>query len=127
MQLKKYELNVADKDIESQANEDVATFEGNNVYQIYPLDFGGYLAIEPDQIHCYKRRVKTKVVSKKLRKHMKIKAISRIDKYNSETKLTTEGNNIMRYIFATDNGELYMLAFCLDYISLVHSIGMVNQ
>jgi hypothetical protein len=63
---------------------------------------------------------------RKLRKPMKIVTICNIDKYNSETRLTEEGNNIMRYLFATENGELYMLAFYLDHLHLVAGISNVN-
>lgn len=119
LQLKRYELNIGDKDIETSAVEDIATFESLNVYKVVPLEFGGYLAFDTDFVHCYKKRIRTRVVSKKLRKPMKIKDICQIDKYDPETKLTQSGSSIMRYLFATENGELYMLAFYLDSLHLV--------
>ena len=135
--MKKYELNAAEKDIVAASNisggggtsEDTVQFESNEVYLIQQLEFGGYLAFEPNFVHCYKRRIRTKVVSMKLRNPMRIKAICQIDKYNSETKLTAEGNNILRYMFATEEGELYMLAFYLDSVHLVTGAvsNSVNQ
>lgn len=68
---------------------------------MFPLEIGGFIAFEPDYVHCYKRRIRSKICSKKLRNVMKVTAICAIDKYNRETKLTEEGNSIMRYLFAT--------------------------
>ncbi len=83
-------MNLAEKDIESASShhEDLAEFESPNIYRVLPLDFGGFLAIDPDFIHCYKRRIKTKVVSKKLRTTMKITGFCPIDHYDPATKKT---------------------------------------
>jgi hypothetical protein len=62
-----------------------------NIYKVMPLEFGGFLAFEPDYVHVYRKRIRTKVLSKKLRTSMTVKAICNIDKYNPITKLTDEG------------------------------------
>ena len=76
-------MNLADKDIvDSGAIEDVCEFESNNVYKVVPLEFGGFVAFDPDYMHVYRKRVRTKVISKKLRSQMVVKAICNIDHYN---------------------------------------------
>lgn len=57
---------------------------------------------------------------------MKITAISAIDSYDSGTKRTKEGQSLMRYIFATECGEFYLLAFNLENLHLISGIGNVN-
>lgn len=122
--MKRYYLNIADKDIENAASHhDVeAEFESPTVYRILPLDFGGYLAIDPDFIHCYRRRIKTKVVSKKLRSTMKITGFCPIDSYDPITKKTKQGQTLMRYLVASESGEIYMLAFNLDLVHLISAV-----
>ena len=116
-----------EKDIEQGSSEDTVEFDNPNVYRVLPLHFGGFIAIDPENIHCYRKRIKTKVISKKLRNPMKITAFCAIDEFDSATKKTKEGQNLMRYLFANENGELYMLAFYLDSLHLVTGIGSVNQ
>lgn len=121
-------MNLTEKDIiDSQASEDICEFDNNNIYKIIPLDFGGFLAFDPDYMHVYRRKVRTKVISKKLRSQMIIKAVCNIDIYNPTTKLTEEGNNLMRYLIATDHGELYMVGFYLEYLHLINGVAAVNQ
>ena len=91
LKLKRYYLNMNDKDIESSSNEDICDFDNPNIYRLISLPFGGFLAIDPEHIHCFKRRIKTKVVSKKLRNSMKITAFCQIDEYDASTKKTKEG------------------------------------
>jgi hypothetical protein len=82
LKMKRYELSMADKDIESGQAEEVADFESNQVYKVFPLIFGGYIAFEPELIHCYKRKIKTKIVSKRLKNPMQVTAICLIDQYD---------------------------------------------
>lgn len=55
------------------------------------LEFGGMIAFDTEFIHCYKRKLKSKLISKRLRKPMKVCAIAPIDKYDPLTKKTREG------------------------------------
>jgi hypothetical protein len=57
---------------------------------------------------------------------MKVTAFCALDEYDPSTKKTKSGQNLMRYLFATEAGEIYMLAFCLDNLHLVTSIGSFN-
>jgi hypothetical protein len=91
-----------------------------------PLEFGGFLAFEPDFVHVYKRRVKSKLLSKKLRTSMIVKAVCNMDKFNPVTKLTEEGKDLMRYLIATNEGEIYMIGFYLEALHLITGIGIVN-
>ena len=80
LKLKRYILNVAEKDLKpgevSATNEDVVELDNQNIYKIISLPFGGFIAIDPENIHCYKRRIKSKLVTKRLRKPMKFTGIS---------------------------------------------------
>lgn len=58
------------------------------IYKVFPLEFGGFIAFEPEYIHVYKRKIKNKIISKRLRTLMKVKSICKMDEYNPETKLT---------------------------------------
>ena len=50
---------------------------------------------------------------------MKVTSISAIDTYDPLTKRTKEGKNLMRYLFATESGEIYMLGFYLEMVNLI--------
>jgi hypothetical protein len=54
---------------------------------------------------------------------MQVTAICLIDQYDPLTKLTKEGNKMLRYLFATEKGELFLLAFHLESLKLVHEFG----
>lgn len=41
-----------------------------------------------------------------------------MDKYDPETQRTSEGKTFLRYLIATEGGELFMLAFLLDYLGM---------
>jgi len=124
--LKRYYLNIADKDIEAGGVDETLEFEGVNIYRVVPLEFGGVIAFEPDYIHCYRRRIKTKVISKKLRNQMKVTSICAIDSYDPFTKRTKEGKTLMRYLFATESGEMYMLGFYLEMVHLISGVTQIN-
>lgn len=86
---------------------------------IYPLVFGGFLSIEPDHISVYKKKFRHQLLSKKLRQTLLIKAITEIDEYDPKTKKTKEGRNLLRYLFGTSCGELYMMAFDLSLLHMM--------
>lgn len=65
--------------------------ENTNIYRVFPLAFGGFLAFDHEYIHCYKKKFRFKLVSRKLRKGMRIAAITQIDEYDPITKKTKEG------------------------------------
>ena len=44
-------------------------------------------------------------------------AFSKVDEYDLKTRTTKEGSSFMRYLFATETGELFMLAFHLDALN----------
>mgnify|MGYP001807394320 CR=1 FL=1 len=72
-------MNIAEKDIEAGPSDETLEFESQNIYRVMPLDFGGMIAFEPDAIHCFRRKIKTKVVTKKLRSSMKVVGFTAID------------------------------------------------
>jgi hypothetical protein len=48
-----------------------------------------------------------------------VTAFCSVDEYDPVTKRTKEGSNFMRYLFATESGELFMLAFHLQLLDQV--------
>eukprot|EP00347_Sterkiella_histriomuscorum_P011081 403373826 len=126
LKLKKYYLNILEKDIEPAQNEQQLDFENMHIIRVKELEFGGFIAFDPENIHCYKKRINSKIISKKLRKPMKVTSITAIDQYDPLTKRTKQGLQLMRYLFATECGDLYLLAFNLEYLHLVTSIGNIN-
>ncbi|CDW78610.1 dna damage-binding protein 1 [Stylonychia lemnae] len=126
LRVKKYTLNMADKDIEPTSNDDQVDLESSTTYRIKELDFGGFLAFDPEYIHCFRKRIKNKIISKKLRKPMKITAFNSIDQYDPIMRKTKDGQSLMRYLFATECGEFYLLAFNLENLHLINGFGAVN-
>lgn len=57
---------------------------------------------------------------------MRVTAITAIDQYDAATKRTKQGSLLMRYLFGTECGDLYLLAFNLEYIHLITSVGNLN-
>lgn len=57
---------------------------------------------------------------------MKVTAITAIDQYDPLTKKTKSGLMLMRYLFATECGDLYLLGFNLEYLNLITNVGNVN-
>jgi len=73
---------MADKDIETSQNDDQVDFDTQTLYKLKELEFGGFIAFDPEHIHCYRKKIKNKVVFKKLRKPMKVTALTNIDQYD---------------------------------------------
>lgn len=48
---------------------------------------------------------------RKLRSPFTVTAFCSIDEYSASTGRTKQGSGFMRYLFATETGELFMLAF----------------
>lgn len=105
---------MADKDIEpvyGTSGDEDCVFESSHVYLLRPLEFGGFIAFDSDNVYLYRKRIRSKIVSKRLRNPMKITAICPIDEYDPQTKRTKDGTLFMRYLIANEQGELYMMAF----------------
>jgi Mono-functional DNA-alkylating methyl methanesulfonate N-term len=92
-----------------------------------PLVFGGYLAFDPENVHLYKKKIKLRLLTKKLRTLMKVAAICQIDDYEPVLGKTPDGLSILRYIFGTDAGELYIIAFNLKQLNLMSQPGGNHQ
>ena len=87
-------------------------FSSNTVYKVVSLKFGGFLAFDVDQVSYCSRDLKTKPsFSRKLRSSLAVTGFCEVDEYDYETKRTKQGSKFMRYLFATESGELFMLAF----------------
>ena len=82
---------MVEKDIESNTNEDQAEFENPSIYRVREMEFGGFIAFDPENIHCYRKRIKSKIITKKLRNPMKVTAFCAIDTYDPLTKRTQKG------------------------------------
>ena len=57
---------------------------------------------------------------------MKVTSICAIDSYDPFTKRTKEGKTLMRYLFATESGEMYMLGFYLEMVHLISGVTQIN-
>lgn len=86
--MKKYYLNIQEKDIEPVSHDDHVDFDSHHIYRVMELEFGGIIAFDPENIHCYRKRIRSKINSKRLRKPMKVSAITPIDQYDPLTKRT---------------------------------------
>ena len=89
MRLKRYLLDIQGKDLKSvheqqdhhhhhqhsRHDRDVVELD-SGVYKVEPLCFGGFLAIEADKVHCYRRNIQEKLLTKELRKSMRIKCFT---------------------------------------------------
>jgi len=53
-----------------------------------------------------------------LRTPLTITAICEVDQYDPTTRKTKEGKTFLRYLIATEGGELFMLAFLLEYLGM---------
>lgn len=52
---------------------------------------------------------------------MRVSAICHIDEYDPQTNKTKDGMTLLRYVFGTECGELYMLAFDLTSLFKIQS------
>lgn len=69
--VKKFNMSLVDKEFKTSdinSTEDTIELEKLSTYLIHPLEFGGFLAIDPDNITVYKKKLRQKLVSKQLRK-----------------------------------------------------------
>jgi hypothetical protein len=97
-------------------------------YLVYPLAFGGFISIEPESISVYKKKLKAKhLLTKQLRKPLQVKAIAQIDEFDPKTNKTADGRALLRYIFGTTCGELYLLAFDLSLLAFHIDEGRSKQ
>ena len=58
-------------------------------------------------------------------------AFCQVDEYDTKTNKTRQGRAFMRYLFATETGELFMLAFHMDALNQIlefdlHNGGMID-
>ena len=87
-------------------------FPTNTTYKAIPMEFGGFLVFDIDMIAYCKGDLSQKALFyRKLRSPFTVTAFCAIDEYNAKTHRTKQGSNFMRYLFATETGELFMLAF----------------
>lgn len=124
MKLKRYQLKLDDKDLKTSDgtptfNEDNVEFESPNVYKLLPLVFGGFLAFDSQTVHCYKKKIRFLLSSKKLKRPLRVTAVCLIDEFDAASGKTKEGTSLLRYILGTHCGSLYMIAFDLRYLHLL--------
>lgn len=94
---------------------DIVEFSSNSIYKVFPLEFGGFLAFEPDNMIFCRRDNHDRMVYRRLRTPLMVKCLCAVDSLHPDNpQLTKEGTNFMRYVVATENGEIYMLGFQLQ-------------
>jgi hypothetical protein len=65
-------------------------FYNDSIYQIFSLEFGGFLAFDDESIHYYAKRKDNKIeksFSKKLRMNVRITSVVKIDTLNPKIML----------------------------------------
>jgi hypothetical protein len=84
------------------------------------MEFGGFLVFDIDMIaYCKSDLTQKALFYRKLRSPFTVTAFCSIDEYSSKTRRTKQGSSFMRYLFATETGELFMLAFQLELLETV--------
>lgn len=58
---------------------------------------------------------------------MKVTAIASMDEYNQVTSRTKDGTHLMRYVFGTECGEIYLLGFDLKKVHLMSALMASNE
>ena len=107
----KYQLDLGEQELVA-ADKEAVKFVSNAIYKILPLPFGGFLAFDPEFVYFYGESHDC-IDARKLRQSMVISALLQYDDYDPVSMLTTEGKEFMRFLAATEAGELYMIAFHL--------------
>jgi len=95
-------------------------FSSNTTYRVDPLIFGGFLAFDIDMVSFVKGDLAQRgIFYKPMRSPLKVTALCEVDEFDENTWSTKTGSNFMRYLYATESGELHMLAFQLDLLKQV--------
>ena len=79
---KKYHLHIDQKDLKAaqdSGTESVVKLPNQNVYRIFALPFGGFLAFDPENVTLYRKNIRLTLITKKLRKIMRVNAICPMD------------------------------------------------
>ena len=88
------------------------SFASNTVYRVEPLEISGFLVFDIDTIsYCRDDLSKKTLFVRKLRSAMTVTAFAQIDEYDTKTGRTESGSTFMRYMFASEAGDLYLLGF----------------
>ena len=78
------------------------------------------MAFDIDTIsYCRKDLHPSTIFHQQLRSPYTVTAFCKVDEYDLKTRMTKEGSSFMRYLLATETGELFMLAFHLDALNHV--------
>lgn len=80
------------------------------------MDFGGFLAFDIDQLAYCSGDFKQPLIYRKLRTPLTVTAVCQVDHFDHTTGKTKDGQTFMRYLLATEAGELFMLAFELELL-----------
>jgi hypothetical protein len=99
-------------------------FISDAVYQILPLPFGGLLAFDPEFAYLHVDGSSECIDARKLRRSLVFSAIMQHDEYCPSTMLTREGKDFLRFLAATEAGELYMIAFHLQVLKELTQNGI---
>ena len=71
------------------------------------------MAFDPEFVYFYTSGSSECVDARKLRRGLVISSILQYDEYNSDAMTTGKGKDFLRFLAATEGGELYMIAFHL--------------
>lgn len=125
LQLLRYKLDLNEQElVAEQGPGSVVSFVSDSVYHILPLPFGGFLAFDPEFAYLHVDGSADCVDARKMRRSLVFSAVMQYDEYNPETMLTTEGKDFLRFLAATEAGELYMIAFHLQVLKELTQSGL---
>ena len=87
-------------------------FAANSVYKIEPLTFGGFLAFDVDTVAYYRgdNLSSAGAFHEQLKSPHLVSAFCQVDDFDGAKLKTATGSPFVRFLFATEAGELFMLA-----------------
>ena len=96
-------------------------FSSNSVYRVEPLSFGGFLAFDFEKVSYYKKELigSNRAFHEKLKSAHSVTAFCQVDEFDNEKGATKTGVPFIRFLFATEAGELFMLAIQTEILKEV--------
>ena len=91
------------------------------MYRVEPLSFGGFLAFDTDSVSYYRRdlQVSSGAYQEQLKSADTVTAFCQVDEFDTGRCVTKTGSPYVRFLFATEAGELFMLAMQVDILNEV--------
>ena len=104
-------------------------FTSNSVYRVEPLLFGGFLAFDTDSVSYYRRdaQINSGAYQEQLKSAHTVTAFCAVDEFDIGRGVTKTGSPFVRFLFATEAGELFMLAMQVETLNEVLNGSGIDQ